>query len=374
MKIFNFTIHFLYVNIVKKILFLINPEVIHTKTTALGEKLGESGIAKNVMSSVFSVKSPSITQSLFGIQFLSPIGIAAGFDYKAELTQILPCLGFGFGTIGTLTNNPYGGNPGPMLGRLPKSQSLMVNKGFKNMGVEATLEKLRGKKFIYPVGVSIGKTNTLDITTQEEAVGDVVEAFKKAEKSEIPFTYYELNISCPNLSGTIEFYQENHLDQLLIAINDLKILRPIFVKMPISKTDEEIFKIMNVIIRYNCIKAVIFGNLQNNRNHPSLKQDEVKKFSKGNFSGLPCRQRSDELIKTIFKKYGPRIKIIGCGGIFSAEDAYRKIKLGATLVQLITGLVFEGPQLVSQINEQLIILLKKDGYSSISQAVGHDLE
>jgi len=370
MKIVNKIIQIFYKTIVKNILFLINPEIVHERTTALGARLGKHQLAKNIFALVFSKKSNLISQKIFGIEFSSPVGLAAGFDYKAELTQILPSLGFGFGTVGTLTNNSYGGNSGPMLGRLPKSKSLMVNKGFKNIGVKDTLEKLRGNKFAYPVGVSIGKTNTLDITTQKEAVDDVVSGFMKAEKSGVSFAYYELNISCPNLAGSIEFYQQDNLAQLLKAVGDLNISRPVFVKMPISKTDEEVQAMMDVIMNYSFVKAVIFGNLQNNRNNPVIKKDEVHKFVKGNFSGLPCQQRSDELIGMVFKKYGSRIKIIGCGGVFCAKDVYRKIKLGASLVQIITGLVFEGPQLVSQINEDLVLLMKKDGYSHLNQAIG----
>src|SRR3989344_5079540 len=370
MKIFNAAVHFFYKHITKRILFLINPEIVHARATAIGKSLGQSPLAKKILALAFSRKNLALSQTIFGISFFSPIGLAAGFDYKAELTQILPALGFGFGSIGPLTNQACQGNFGPMLGRLPRSKSLMVNKGFKNSGVEATLQTLQNKSFAYPVGVSIGKTNTAGIKTQQEAVNDVALGFIKAEASGVPFAYCELNISCPNLMGSIEFYQPTHLEELLAAVQSLNMLRPIFIKMPITKTDQEVIEMMDVIIKYSCIKAVIFGNLQNNRQNPVLQSDEVKKFPVGNFSGLPCQQRSDELIALVFKKYGTHIKIIGCGGVFCTDDAYRKIKLGAHLVQLITGLVYEGPQLVSQINDELALMLSKDGYQNISQAVG----
>jgi len=370
MHLLNSLIQHSYKGVIRQLLFLADPELVHRRTTALGEKLGKSKLAKGTLASLFRSNNPAIAQSLFGIKFQTPVGLAAGFDYEARLAQILPSLGFGFGTVGTLTNNPYEGNPRPMLGRLPKSRSLMVNKGFKNFGVEATLERLRGKNFEYPVGVSLGKTNNPAIGTVEQTVEDIVSAFCKAEKSEVPFAYYELNISCPNLSGSMDFYEPKRLERLLDAVSNLHVSRPIFIKMPISKTDEEILAMMEVIIRHQCIKAAIFGNLQRDRRHKTLFPAEVQKFSVGNFSGLPCQKRSDELIRLIFKKYGSKIRIIGCGGIFSADDAYRKIKLGASLVQLITGLVFEGPQLVSQINYELAYSLKRDGYSSIREAIG----
>lgn len=370
MKTLNHIIHFSYKYFVKKIFFLINPEIVHERTTKLGEFFGKSFIIKKIFSWLFAKKDASIKTDIAGISFLSPIGLAAGFDYKAELPEFLPALGFGFGTIGTLTYQPYQGNPGPMLGRLPKSKSLLVNKGFKNMGVKTTLKKFTGKAFDYPVGISIGKTNTPEIKTQSEAVEDIVSAFLDAEKSGVPFAYYELNISCPNLFGSIEFYAPAHLQELLQAVQNLNLTRPIFIKMPISKTDQEIMAIMDVIVQFSCIKAVIIGNLQTNRQNQNLRADELTKTGKGNFSGLPCQERSDELIALVYKNYGEQIKIIGCGGTFSAQDAYRKITLGASAVQLITGLIFEGPQLVAQINEELPALLKQDGFTTIQEAIG----
>ena len=139
--------------------------------------------------------------------------------------------------------------------------------------------------------------------------------------------------------------------------------------MPINKSDEETRVMLDIIIAYP-IQGVIFGNLQKNRQDPSINQEEVKKYSQGNFSGKPTEKRSNELIRLTYQNYGDRLTIIGCGGVFSAEDAYKKIKLGASLIQLITGLVYVGPQLPAQINSGLPRLLKKDGFSHISQAIG----
>jgi dihydroorotate dehydrogenase len=129
---------------------------------------------------------------------------------------------------------------------------------------------------------------------------------------------------------------------------------------------------LEVINKFTFIKGVIIGNLQKNRKDPSLDQDEVKKFKTGNFSGKPCKKRSNELIKLTFQKYKKRFVIIGCGGVFSVNDAYKKIKLGASLVQLITGMIYQGPQLIAQINLEFLNLLKKDGFKHVSEAVGVD--
>src|SRR3990167_8600172 len=140
----------IYKKIVKPIFFLFDAESVHNLVSFLGELMGKSVTATITLEKLFGKKHPSLKQKIVGIDFETPVGLAAGFDYEAKLTQILPSLGFGFGTVGTLTNFPYEGNPRPMLGRLPHSRSLMVNKGFKNLGVKNTLNNLRDKTFEYP--------------------------------------------------------------------------------------------------------------------------------------------------------------------------------------------------------------------------------
>ena len=343
----------------------------HESIATYGEKLGSISFPKFMLGKIFFVQNKSLNQKVAGINLTNPIGLAAGFDYEGKLTQILPAFSFGFQTVGTITNLAYEGNPKPRLGRLPKSKSLMVNKGFKNQGIRAIVKKLQKTQFETPVGLSIGKTNSTKEMTQKEAVNDIVSAFKIADSSRVPFKYYELNISCPNLLGKISFYPPENLRELLTAVSALKLKKPLFIKMPIIKMDEEVKEMLNVIIKFS-VAGVIFGNVQGNRKDKSLNQDEVKRFPVGNFSGKPTEQRSDELIALAYKKYGERLVIIGCGGVFNAKDAYRKIKLGATLVQLITGLIFEGPQLPAQINLELPELLKRDGFKNISEAIGSD--
>ena len=256
-----------------------------------------------------------------------------------------------------------------MLGRLPRSRSLMVNKGFKNMGAQATISKLENLDFQIPIGISVGKTNSLEIDTQAKSVNDLIQTFTLFEQSSVKHSYYELNISCPNLKGSITFYPPENLEELLIEVDKLHLTKPVFVKMPIEKSDIETLAMLAVIAKHSP-QGVIFGNLQKDRTDPAFDQTELQKFTVGNFSGKPTYKRSNELIALAYKNYKVRFLIIGCGGIFSAEDAYTKIKLGASLVQLITGLIYEGPQLIAQINLGLADMLKKDGFTHISQATG----
>lgn len=367
---------FKYQCLLKPIFFLINPETVHELMINFGEFLGKSKILKSLIHLFVPTTFHTLKQTLTGIEFDNPVGLAAGFDYNASLTQILSSIGFGFQSIGTITNMPYKGNPKPMLGRLPKSKSLMVNKGFKNYGANKVIEKLNHLHFSIPVGISIGRTNSPKLKTQKQSVDDVVKAFILFEKSIVKNAYYELNISCPNLihGKNLSFYPPKNLRELLEALKKLNIRKPVFAKMPIEKSDNETLDMLRVLNEFSFVKGVILGNLQKDRNAPSLNQEEVKMWKVGNFSGKPCEQRSNELIKLAYQNSGKRFVIIGCGGIFSAKDAYKKIRLGANLVQLVTGMIYQGPMLIAQINLELMEMLKKDGYKNINEAVGVDVK
>ena len=360
---------FLYINFLSKIIFLFQSDYIHEVMVSLGKFFGEKNWLKGIASFLFVYKNHSLRQNIAGIKFANPVGLAAGYDYDARLTRILPSFGFGFQSVGTVTNLPYEGNEPPRLGRLPKSRSLMVNKGFKNSGAKVIVEKLEKLNFTYPVGISIGKTNSLDIDTQREGVKDIITVFELFENSKVENAYYELNISCPNLKGKVSFYPLKNLDELLKAVDSLKIKKPIFIKMPIDKTDRETLAMLKVIAKHK-VTGVIFGNLQKDRKNKHLVKSEVKKYKVGNFSGKPTFERSNELISLCYKHFKNRLVIIGCGGIFSGLDAYTKIKRGARVVQFITAMIYEGPQIAANINIELAELLKRDGYRNISEAVG----
>jgi len=361
---------FFYRLVLRRVFFIFDAERVHEFVINLGEGLGNIGFSKFI-ERFFHIYDPSLKQKIAGIDFENPIGLAAGFDYNAKLTGFMSATGFGFETVGTITNKPSEGNPKPRLSRLVESGSILVNKGFKNPGVLVVMQNVAGNKFNLPVGISIGQTNS-DLSL-DEAVGDIVSSFELLEKNGNPFHYYELNISCPNLSGSESFSDPDNLIKILNPIKGLKLKKPLFIKMPINKTNEETLEMLKIISSFPVV-GVIFGNLEKNRNNPAIKTEEAFRFKdrKGNLSGKPTQARSRELIKLAYKNFGERLVIIGCGGIFSAEDAYEKIRNGASLLQLITGLIYKGPQLPYQINMGLIYLLKKDGFLHISEAVGVD--
>lgn len=360
----------LYKYFFKKILFLIEAEVVHRQAMFWGEIFGNVKVIKYLINFVFHFKNKNLQQNVAGIYFENPIGLSAGYDYDGAFPNIMSSFGFGFETIGTITLHQCVGNEKPRLGRLPKSQSLLVNKGFRNPGVRKIISKLERTNFELPVGISIGTTNSEKITTELEATRDIVRSFNLLIQSDLRNSYYELNISCPNLKTKVSFYTVNNLKKLLSELSKLDIEYPVFIKMPIDRTDTEFKKLLDVIIKYPYVKGVIIGNLQKDRNDASFVKEEIEKAGVGNFSGKPTFKRSNELIGLTHKYFGKKLIIIGCGGVFTAEDAYLKIRLGASLVQLITGMIYEGPQRIAQINQGLSQFLKRDGYKNIGDAVG----
>lgn len=356
----------------RPVLFAFDPLAVHEKFAELGGFFGKSGFAKAALKKIFHYQNSALRQKIFDIEFENPVGLAAGFDYDGNLTGVLSEIGFGFGTVGTITNMHYEGNIGVQLKRLIKSRSILVNKGFKNVGAQKMAGKLKGLSFLAPIGISIGRTNTNLLKSEKDSIEDIISAFQIFEEAGVKNSYYELNISCPNLihaNDTISFYKPKSLENLLRNLRKLQINKPTFIKMPISEDDKTVLILLEIVAKYD-IDAVIFGNLQRDRTNPAFVHHEVEACGRGNFSGRPCRSRSNELISLAYKHFGKKFKIIGCGGIFSAEDAYEKICRGASLLQLITGMIFEGPQIASAINKGLATFLKKDGFKNIKDAIG----
>ncbi len=359
----NKILGFLYRIILKPLFFLVDPEIVHDSITLKGRLLGSNSITRKLTSFLLSYSHPSLEQKILGIKFKNPVGLSAGFDKDALLTNILPSVGFGFTEIGTITGEPCKGNPKPRLWRLRKSQSLVVNYGLKNDGAEEISKRLKNKNFAFPVITSIGKTNAKETVEIEAGIRDYVKAYQY-------FTnigdIFEINISCPNAYGGLPFSDPEKLDQLLTELDKIKTKKPVFIKMPPDLTDNQVDKILEVVKKHK-ISGFTCSNLTKHRTNKIADKTVPKN---GGLSGKLVEELSNHQIQRIYQKTKGKYIIIGVGGIFSAEDAYKKIKLGASLIELITGMIFQGPQLISEINQGLVKLLKKDGYTNISQAVG----
>jgi len=358
--------HWAYRNVAKPIFFRLDPEDVHDAVTWFGARLGKFALTRRVIRALFAFDHPALEQTILGIHFKNPVGLTAGFDKNAQLLGIMPEVGFGFEEIGSVTGEPCEGNPRPRLWRLPKSNGLVVWYGLKNDGCEAIAKRLRGFDAAIPFGTSVARTNSAATVEQGAGIADYVKAFRA-------FTdigdYFTVNISCPNTCGGEPFTSPEALDHLLTALDPIPTAKPVFLKMPADISTEEFDALVAVANRHR-VHGFVISNLTKKFDRATVNQDEIMVTDKGGISGRPVVEPANALIAHAYRAVGSRYVIMGSGGIFSAEDAYEKIRLGASLLQLATGMIFEGPQLIGEINRGLVELLKRDGYANISEAVG----
>ncbi len=367
-------IRLLYVYLAKPILFLIPPDKTHADMIKFSVFFGKFALTRGITKFVFSKKPDNrLVQQLFCIKFTNPVGIAAGLDKNAEMAPISMRLGFGFSEVGSVTALPCAGNPKPWFYRLPKTKSLVVNAGLGNQGAQVNLQRLAECKYIkgFPVILSVAKTNCKDVVSVNQGIIDYVKTVKSAKDNK-NVSMIELNISCPNAFGGEPFTAPARLEKLLKAIDKLDVNVPFTVKMPVDLPWDAFAALLRVIVAHPVIQAVTIANLFKDRSKIEF-MEKLPDSVRGNMSGKPTCQTSNDLIRQTYLHYGSKLKIIGVGGVFSAEDAYEKIRLGASLVELATGMIFNGPQIAAEINYDLARLLKRDGYDNISQVVGVDV-
>jgi dihydroorotate dehydrogenase (fumarate) len=366
------TFHLGYTTIAKPLLFLISPDKAHSMMIGATSAIGHVVFARWLVRAVFGSRRHDIlSQKHHGVDFKNPVGVSAGFDKNGEIIPMLAALDFGFVTVGSVTAFECDGNPRPWYYRLPKTQSLVVNAGLANHGSKAILKRIHdysnsavGK---FPITLSVAKTNSQKVVSVNDGIKDYILTIIRA-KNEPRIKMIEINISCPNAFGGEPFTTPERLKLLLDAVDKIKVNKPIYVKMPVDLSWVEFKKLLDVIVKHR-IAGVTIANLHKNRSTVDFK-DHLPDTVKGNLSGKPTEENGNKLIRQTYINYGDKLTIIGVGGIFTAQDAYTKIKLGASLVEVITGVIFCGPQLAAEINYDLVQLLKRDGYEHISQAIG----
>lgn len=357
-----------YQYLFKKIAFRLDPEMVHDHVLVMGKWLGKCKVTRSLIARLLAYRAKSLEQEILGIHFPNPIGLSAGFDKNAELLDILPSVGFGFVEIGSITGEPCLGNPKKRLWRLLKSKSLLVYYGLKNDGAEIISQRLKHKNFLIPVGISVAKTNSPDTVELQAGIADYVKAHRLT--AEIG-SYTTINISCPNAYGGQPFTEPERLGKLLQAIDEVKSSKPIFVKFSADLSDPQVDALLKVIGLHK-VAGIICTNLTKNRELTSIKDQQIPDV--GGMSGKVVEDLSNHLLEYVYRKTQGQYILIGVGGIFSANDAYKKIRLGASLVQLITGMIYEGPQLIGQVNRDLVKLLQRDGFSNVSEAIGIDVK
>lgn len=366
----------IYRTIIKPILFRNKPDAVHEGMLRSGKIIQKSRLLRSVMHTTWAYHKPSrLSQDIAGITFKNPVGLSAGFDKNFDLVPLIKSVGFGFMEGGSVTLEACSGNPRPWFHRLPKTKSIVVHVGLANRGTEAALSHIQeypdNTLHNFPLNISVAKTNSQKACDDAEAVKDYIGSLELIKAARVG-TMITLNISCPNTYGGEPFTTPERLERLLAAVDEVKLDKPVFIKMPIDLPWKDFRKLLQVIDGHK-VTGVTIGNLAKNRSQMKLK-DPLPDTVKGNMSGKPTWHLSNALIKQTRKAYGKRFVIIGVGGILTAEDAYTKIRLGADIVELITGMIFEGPQVVGQINRGLIRLLDSDGYTHISEAVGVDAQ
>lgn len=345
-------INTLYRSFIKPGAFLLDAEKVHDRVTGWGERLGRHP----KLLAPLNYQNPGLTKKVLGIEFANPIGLAAGFDYNGHLAQTMGLVGFGFNTVGTVTAQPYAGNSRPRLKRLIKSQSILVNKGFKTDGALKVATRLDRQRLNgHTIGISVGSSNLPSINTLDRAIADyqtTIEVFRNR-----PYvSYFELNISCPNTALAEPFTASTNFRLLARAVADLKLKQPVLVKMPNELADTVCFELIDQALDYG-IKGFIFGNLVKERQNPQFDPAEIAAVQdlKGHFSGQPTQANVIAKLQSARRRYGTKIALVGCGGTFNTYDARVKLEAGADLVQLITGLIFTGPALASEINRDLAV-------------------
>ncbi len=356
----------IYKGTLKPIFFRFDPENVHDHMIRVGHMLGGFWLGRALIGLLFDYSNKMLEQDILGIHFRNPIGLAAGFDKNAELTKIIHRVGFAFEEVGSITGFECLGNPKPRLWRLKESEGLVVYYGLKNDGADKISERLSRIKPSGVIGTSVAMTNclaNLDIHTAVKDYGKAFNAFVDIGD------YFTINISCPNTEGGQPFNDDMKLDRLLNEIDKIETRKPVFIKLSPDISIPDIENILDVAKKHR-VHGIITTNLTKNKKNPKILDKDIPKV--GGISGKPVNQLSDDMITFIRKREGNRFVIVGCGGIFTAEDAYRKIRNGASLLQMITGMIFNGPQTISEINRGLVSLLKRDGFKNISEAVGVD--
>ena len=342
----------MYKSILKPLLFSLSPEKAHHFTTKLFQGVIKIPGVKSITNRLYNYEHPALKREVFGLTFNNPVGLAAGFDKDGKYIQAMSNIGFGFLEIGTVTPKPQVGNLKPRLFRLPESKGLINRMGFNNDGVEALVERLKNlpsKPCI--IGGNIGKNK---ITPNSEATNDYVFCFEAL----FPYVdYFVVNVSSPNTPGLRELQEKKPLTKLLLTLQEnnqeRKNPKPILLKIAPDLTNEQLDDIID-IIQNTKTAGVIATNTTIDRSGLVESKDDIEKIGTGGLSGAPLKNKATAVIKYLHEKSNGSFPIIGVGGICSEEDALEKLEAGATLIQVYSGMVYEGPGLVKRICKEII--------------------
>lgn len=343
----------MYRSLLKPLFFALPPERAHDLTLFLLKAVLAVPGLSHLFRSFYRVRAPRLERECFGLRFPNPVGLAAGFDKDGRHFRAMAALGFGFVELGTVTPRPQAGNPRPRLFRLPADEALINRMGFNNEGVDALVERLRrGKR---PpglvIGGNIGKNKT---TPNEEAVNDYLACFDAL----FPYVdYFVVNVSSPNTPNLRDLQEKEPLTRLLSRLQkrnrQQSSPKPLLLKIAPDLTDGQLDDIID-IARATQLAGVIATNTTISRDGLRTEAGKVRDMGAGGLSGQPVGARATEVIRYLHDRSGGELTIIGVGGIAGPDDAREKLAAGASLLQIYTGLVYEGPGLVKRINRGLL--------------------
>lgn len=337
--------------IVRSLLFFFDPEKVHHFTANLLHFLLRIPGVKWIWTKIYVIEDKRLETEVFGIKFKNPVGLAAGFDKQASMFNDLASCGFGFIEIGTITPKAQAGNEKPSIFRLKKDEALINRMGFNNGGLESAIPNLKQRKTNIIIGGNIGKNK---ITPNESAVDD----YKIAFEGLFPYVdYFVVNVSSPNTPNLRELQEKEPLKKLLAALMELNLKKakqkPILLKIAPDLTNEQLDDIVEIVNEVK-IAGVIATNTTISRDNLTIDKTELESIGAGGVSGKPLTARSTEVIRYLSEKSNKSFPIIGVGGIHSERDALEKLEAGASLIQLYTGFIYEGPGLVKRINKAIL--------------------
>lgn len=337
--------------VIRAILFFFDPEKVHYFTTDLLRLILRIPGMKSLWNSMYRVNDPLLEREVFGLKFKNPVGLAAGFDKNASMYNDLAYCGFGFIEVGTVTPLGQPGNDKPRLFRLKEDEAIINRMGFNNGGMLLAKENLKKRRTDLIIGGNIGKNK---VTPNEEADSDYLKCFE--ELFEV-VDYFVVNVSSPNTPNLRALQEKeplmNLLTELMKANNTKSNPKPILLKIAPDLTNEQLDDIID-IVETTKIHGVIATNTTISRSELITPKEKIDAIGAGGVSGKPLTKRSTEVIRYLHQRSNGAFPIIGVGGIHSPEDALEKLEAGASLVQLYTGFIYEGPGLVKRINKHLL--------------------
>jgi dihydroorotate dehydrogenase len=358
----------LYSTVVRPLIFRLDPEQAHRLALRVG---AFAGFTAPAMRAVFRASNPRLASKIAGLQFENPIGLSAGFDKSGEAIEALAGLGFGHVEIGSVSADPSAGNPRPRLFRLPEDRAIVVAYGVPNDGAPTVAARLAKISLPVPLGINIVKTNR-GRGTPPESADQIIGEYVEAAHILAPYAdYLMFNLSCPNTEDGRDFFADRgHLDASLAALGEIGLTKPVFLKVSPLGGVAMIEQLLEAAQPHNFISGFMFNlpsGMPGNLKSPASSWKSLP----GAVSGPPAADLLDRCLRETWRRIDRRrYALIASGGVFTAEDAYAKIKLGASLVQLLTALVYEGPGVVRRITHGLAVLLEHDGFKNVADAVG----